>query len=97
MPVGEPGTKALYNQTELMLLGDIIARVSRKSYESFIEDRLLKPIGISDMKWGDSWSVIPGRASLYTALEPTADRSKLRLDEKGRPIFSTLLSIPVEN
>jgi D-alanyl-D-alanine carboxypeptidase len=89
MPVGEPGTKALYNQTELMLLGDIIARVSGKSYESFIEDRLLKPIGISDMKWGDSWSVIPGRASLYTALEPTANRSKLRLDEKGRPIFST--------
>jgi CubicO group peptidase (beta-lactamase class C family) len=41
------------------------------------------------MKWGDSWNVIPGRASLYTALEPTADRSKLRLDEKGRPIFST--------
>ena len=72
-----------------MLLGDIIARVSGKSYESFLEDRLLKPIGVSDMRWGDSWNVISGRASLYTALEPTADRSKLRLDEKGRPVFST--------
>jgi CubicO group peptidase (beta-lactamase class C family) len=74
-PVGEPGAKVIYNQTELMLLGDIIARVSGKSYESFIENRLLKPIGISDMRWGDSWNAIPGRASLYTALEPTADRS----------------------
>ncbi len=89
MPVGDPGAKAVYNQTELMLLGDIIARVSGRSYESFIEERLLKPIGISDMKWGDSWNVIPGRASLYTALEPTADRSKLWLDEKGKPVFST--------
>jgi D-alanyl-D-alanine carboxypeptidase len=89
VPVGEPGTKVIYNQTELMLLGDIIARVSGKSYESFLEDRLLKPIGVSDVRWGDSWIVISGRASLYTALEPTADRSKLRLDEKGRPAFST--------
>jgi CubicO group peptidase (beta-lactamase class C family) len=89
MPVGAPGAKVVYNQTELLLLGDIIARVVGKSYESFIEDRLLKPTGISDMRWGDSWDVIPGRASLYTALEPTADRSKLRLDEKGRPVFST--------
>ena len=89
MPVGEPGSKVVYNQTELLLLGDIIARVSGKSYESFIEDRLLKASGIYDMRWGDSWEVIPGRASLYTALEPTADHSKLRLDEKGRPVFST--------
>jgi D-alanyl-D-alanine carboxypeptidase len=89
MPVTEAGTKAIYNQTELMLLGDIIERVSGKSYKSFIEDRLLRPIGISDMRWGDSWNVIPGRASLYTALEPTPDRSKLRLDASGRPVFST--------
>jgi CubicO group peptidase (beta-lactamase class C family) len=89
MPVGEPGAKAIYNQTELMLLGDIIERVGGKTYRSFIEDRLLKPIGISDMSWGDSWNVIPGRASLYTALEPTPDRSRLRLDASGRPVFST--------
>lgn len=89
MPVAKPGTRAIYNQTELMLLGDIIERVSGKSYESFIQDRLLKPIGISDMKWGDSWNVIPRRASLYTALEPTPDRSRLRLDRRGSPVFST--------
>jgi len=89
MPVTEPETRAIYNQTELMLLGDIIERVSGKPYRSFIEDRLLRPIGISDMRWGDSWNVIPGRASLYTALEPTPDRSKLRLDARGRPVFST--------
>jgi D-alanyl-D-alanine carboxypeptidase len=88
-PVGAPGVRAIYNQTEFMLLGDIIERVSGKSYESFIEDRLFKSMGITDMRWGDSWDVIHDRASLYTALEPTADRSRLRLDKRGRPIFST--------
>lgn len=87
-PVTEPGVKATYNQTGIMLLGDIIARVSGKPYESFVEDRLLKPAGITDMKWGDSWDIIPNRASLYTALEPAADRSKLFLDANGRPVFS---------
>jgi CubicO group peptidase (beta-lactamase class C family) len=87
-PVGDPGVKATYNQTGIMLLGDIITRVSGKPYESFIEDRLLKPAGISGMKWGDSWEVVPGRASLYTALEPTPDRSKLFMDANRRPVLS---------
>lgn len=87
-PIGEPGVKASYNQTGIMLLGDIITRVSGKPYKSFIEERLLKPAGITDMKWGDSWDIVPGRASLYTALEPSPDRAKLALDDKGRPVFS---------
>ena len=72
-----------------MLLADVIERVTGKPYRTYIEDRLLKPLGITDMHWGDSWEVIPGRASLYTTLEPTPDRSKLQLDAKGRPVEST--------
>jgi CubicO group peptidase (beta-lactamase class C family) len=87
-PVGEPGVKTVYNQTEFMLLGDVIERVTGKPYKVYIEERLLKPLGINDMRWGDAWEVIPGRASLYTALEPTADRLKLQIDEKGQPVLS---------
>lgn len=87
-PVGEPGVKTVYNQTEFMLLGDVIERVTGKPYKVYIEDRLLKPLGITDMRWGDAWEVIPGRASLYTALEPTADRLKLQIDSKGQPVLS---------
>lgn len=87
-PVGVPGEKMVYNQTEFMLLADIIARVSGEPYKAYIEDKLLKPLGITSMRWGDGWQVIPQRASLYTALEPTADRSKLQLDEKGEPVES---------
>lgn len=87
-PVTEPGVKMVYNQTEFMLLADIIERVSGKPYKSFIEDKLLKPLGIASMRWGDAWEVIPDRASLYTALQPTTDRSKLQLDAKGEPVFS---------
>jgi D-alanyl-D-alanine carboxypeptidase len=87
-PVGEPGVKAVYNQTEFMLLGDVIERVTGVPYKVYIQDRLLKPLGITDLRWGDAWEVIPGRASLYTTLEPTADRLKLQIDEKGRPVLS---------
>ncbi|MFK2879303.1 serine hydrolase domain-containing protein [Rhodanobacter hydrolyticus] len=88
-PVGEPGAKTVYNQTEYMLLAEVIERVTGKPFRTYIDDRLLKPLGITDMHWGDSWEVIPGRASLYTTLEPTSDRSKLQLDAKGRPVEST--------
>ncbi|MFK2889613.1 serine hydrolase domain-containing protein [Dyella flagellata] len=87
-PVGEPGVKTVYNQTEFMLLADVIERVTGKPYKTFIEDRLLKPLGIASMRWGDAWEVIPGRASLYTAVEPTSDRLKLQLDAKGEPVMS---------
>ncbi|MBB3228855.1 CubicO group peptidase (beta-lactamase class C family) [Luteibacter sp. Sphag1AF] len=88
-PVKAPGEATVYNQTEFMLLGDIIARVSGEPYQTYITERLLRPLGITSMRWGDGWTVIPGRASLYTALQPTADRSKLQLDAKGRPVYST--------
>lgn len=88
-PVKPPGTSMVYNQTEYMLLGDVIARVSGVPYERYVDERLLKPLGITGLQWGDTWSLVPGRASLYTALQPTADHSKLQLDAKGQPVFST--------
>lgn len=88
-PVKAPGASMIYNQTGFMLLGDIIARVSGMSYESYVDDRLLKPLGITGLAWGDTWTLVPGRASLYTALQPTADHSRLQLDAKGAPVFST--------
>lgn len=88
-PVKAPGASMTYNQTGYMLLGDIIASVSGMPYEKYIDDRLLKPLGITGLRWGDTWTLVPGRASLYTALQPTADHSKLQLDAKGAPVFST--------
>jgi D-alanyl-D-alanine carboxypeptidase len=88
-PVKTPGASMVYNQTGFMLLGEIIARVSGMPYESYINNRLLKPLGITGLQWGDTWTLIPGRASLYTALQPTADHSKLQLDAKGAPVMST--------
>lgn len=87
--VKEPGTAMVYNQTGYMLLGDIISRVSGMPYETYVDERLLKPLGITGLRWGDSWTVMPGRASLYTALQPTADHSQLQLDAKGAPVMST--------
>jgi D-alanyl-D-alanine carboxypeptidase len=86
-PVREPGTVSAYNQTGYAILGKIIEAEVGLSYEEFIEQRLLKRAGMEYAQFGDAWVTVPHRATLYTLLEPTADRVMLAV-ENGRPIFS---------
>jgi CubicO group peptidase (beta-lactamase class C family) len=86
--VREPGTVSAYNQTGYAILGKIIEAVSGLSYVDFIEQRLLEPAGMQHAQFGDAWATVPHRATLYTLLEPTADRMMLAL-ENGRPVFSS--------
>ncbi|MBC8168084.1 MAG: beta-lactamase family protein, partial [Bryobacteraceae bacterium] len=44
----EPGTKWMYSNTGIATLGRIIEVVSDQPFESFISDRLLKPLGMKD-------------------------------------------------
>lgn len=85
MPVHPAGERVVYNQTEYVLLGMVIEKVSGLSYEQFVQKRLIEPAGITGMRFGDAWAVIPGRADLYTNLNITTDHSKL-LVRDGQPI-----------
>ncbi|MEV0378890.1 serine hydrolase domain-containing protein [Nonomuraea sp. NPDC050643] len=49
-----PGTKMVYSNYGYMLLGRIIERVSGMSYESYIQTKLFKPLGITRMRLGES-------------------------------------------
>jgi CubicO group peptidase (beta-lactamase class C family) len=75
-----------YNGTGILILSMIIERVTKQSFESFIEQRLLKPPGIEGMAFGDSWAVIPNKATSYTALKPDARRERVAI-VNGQPIF----------
>jgi CubicO group peptidase (beta-lactamase class C family) len=44
----EPGTNALYSNFGYKVLGEVIARVTGKSYEQNLQERILKPAGITD-------------------------------------------------
>lgn len=43
----EPNTKAVYSNLNYMVLGAIIEAVSGQSYESYITENILRPLGMS--------------------------------------------------
>ncbi|MFZ6873971.1 serine hydrolase domain-containing protein [Undibacterium sp. Di27W] len=85
LPLQPAGEKAVYNQTGYMLLGMIIEKTSGMPYEQFVQTRLFKPMGLSGARFGDAWSIIPGRSDLYTSLDISKDHSKLEIKD-GRPV-----------
>ncbi|WP_372772330.1 serine hydrolase domain-containing protein [Mangrovibacterium sp.] len=50
-----PGSQTSYSNMGYMFLGEVIASVSGKSYESYIQDNILIPNGIVDMHLGNSY------------------------------------------
>jgi len=51
----EPGTRSSYSNMGYMFLGKVISTVSGKSYEDFVVNDVLKPVGITDMHIGKSY------------------------------------------
>ena len=43
-----PGSKFEYSDLAFIVLGELVARVSGKSYERFVQDELFRPLGMND-------------------------------------------------
>jgi CubicO group peptidase (beta-lactamase class C family) len=68
-PLGfEPGEKYSYNNSGYVLLGAIIEKVSGKSYEAFLRDRIFEPLGMSQTYYGSASRIIPKRAPGYESV-----------------------------
>ena len=50
-----PGTRSSYSNMGYMFLGKVVEAASKKSYEDFVVNDVLKPVGISDMHIGRSY------------------------------------------
>jgi D-alanyl-D-alanine carboxypeptidase len=61
-----PGTRYRYNNSGYVLLGAIIEKASGQSYESFVSERIFKPLGMTHSYYGSNEPVIPKRADGYT-------------------------------
>lgn len=61
-----PGSGYRYNQTNYMLLGMLIARLSGKSYEAFLAERMFLPLELRTAEFGDARAVVSQRAVTYT-------------------------------
>jgi len=62
----EPGTKWNYCNSGYYLLGMVIEKASGQKYEEFLSERIFKPLGMSDTRYGHTRPLIPRRAMGYT-------------------------------
>lgn len=60
-----PGTRWRYDNTGYVVLGMLLDRVTGKPYPTFIEEGLLRPLGLEHTYYCDDLRVIPGRARGY--------------------------------
>lgn len=60
-----PGQSWAYDNTGYYLLGLIIEKVSRQSYWTFLENRILKPLGMNNTRNSDTRELVYHRASGY--------------------------------
>ena len=67
----EPGTKVMYSNFGFCLLGRVIEKLSGVTYEKYVTDELLKPIGISDMQIGKTLSAAKGEVHYVDPDSPT--------------------------
>lgn len=51
----EPGSTSAYSNLGYMILGEVVARASRTTYERFVKENVLKPAKIYDMQLGGSF------------------------------------------
>jgi CubicO group peptidase (beta-lactamase class C family) len=70
------GTQYRYDQTDYMLLGLLIEKLSGKSYVQFCETELFAPATLNDPQFGDSHTLIKNRGPIYTPY---------KFDETGTP------------
>ncbi|MEJ2616853.1 MAG: serine hydrolase [Ignavibacteriaceae bacterium] len=61
----EPGTKFKYSNSGYIILGYIIEKVTGKSYEEELKEKIFVPLGMKNSGYDHSSEIIPKRASGY--------------------------------
>jgi CubicO group peptidase (beta-lactamase class C family) len=64
-----PGERYIYNQTNYLLLGRIIDKLSGKPFVDFIKERQFDVVGMPQAIFTDSYEVVPKRARVYSYAE----------------------------
>jgi D-alanyl-D-alanine carboxypeptidase len=65
----EPGETFTYSNSGYFMLGAIIEAASGVDYETFIESRIFKPLGMKNSYYDRSDRIIPGRVQGYAQVE----------------------------
>src|ERR1044071_9219446 len=63
----KPGSEYSYSNSGYNLAAIIVERVSKQKFPDFVQERLFKPIGMTNSSWRDDYQrVVPGRAQAYS-------------------------------
>jgi CubicO group peptidase (beta-lactamase class C family) len=62
----DPGTKFSYSNSDYVLLGYLIEKLSGQSYEKFLQENIFTPLGMKDSGYDSNTAIIEYRASGYT-------------------------------
>ena len=88
----QPGERWSYTNLGYIVLGYLLERVVRQSYEAFVQENLFKPLGMNDSGMFSYVTVIPRRASGYwpgrDGIE-NAERPDFRLGFSAGSLYST--------
>jgi D-alanyl-D-alanine carboxypeptidase len=61
----QPNENWLYSNTNLPLIGIIVERASGKSFEDFVNERIIKPLNFPTIRFKHQEDVVPNRATGY--------------------------------
>src|SRR6476619_8398311 len=62
-----PGSEYSYSNSGYNLVAIIIERVSKQKFSAFLEERLFKPLGMTNSSWRDDYQrIVPNRAQAYS-------------------------------
>ena len=80
-----PGTAYTYSNFGYCVLGRIIETISGKSYEQYVQEVVLAPMGISDMQISKdgNGARVPGEVSYYSNWQPPQNLNVTRMDAHG--------------
>ncbi|SDD90259.1 serine hydrolase domain-containing protein [Kordiimonas lacus] len=64
-----PNTDYRYNQTNYLLLKQIIETITGQSFSEVMQGRMMDPAGLTQTRYGGEYAVVPNRARTYFAGE----------------------------
>lgn len=77
-PEFEPGARWAYDNSGYLLLGMVIEEVTGVSYAEFVENDLLKDLGLSDTRHGDDAPILKRRAQGYRLRNGVVSNDELK-------------------
>ncbi len=79
----EPGSNSVYSNLGYLILGKVVAQASGMDYESYVQEAVLKPAGIHDMRLGRSFKedAFPNEVTYY---QPEDGKPTEAFDGSGR-------------